>query len=43
MIDLSLPWKKNNPEACVGLLAVKNAPNLKDHPDLKIGLGEIGS
>ena len=35
MIELSTRWKEVIPETCVGLLAVKNAPNLKDHPDLK--------
>lgn len=36
MIDLSLHWKSALPEASIGLLAIKNAPNQKDHPDLKI-------
>ncbi len=35
MINLSESWKKTIPAACVGLLAVTNMPNLKDHPDLK--------
>ena len=35
MIELSNSWIKNLPQVCVGLLTVKNAPNLKDHPDLK--------
>ncbi len=35
MIELSTRWKEALPDACIGLLAVKNAPNQKDHPDLK--------
>lgn len=35
MIELSARWKEVLPDACVGLLAVKNVPNPKDHPDLK--------
>jgi len=35
MISISESWKETFPEACVGLLVVKNANNLKDHPDLK--------
>lgn len=35
MIELSARWKEVLPDACVGLLVVKNVPNLKDHPDLK--------
>jgi len=29
MIELSTRWKEVFPEACIGLLAVKNAPNKK--------------
>lgn len=36
MIELSTHWKEVLPEACIGLLAVKNTPNQKDHPDLKL-------
>jgi len=35
MIELSARWKEILPDACVGVLAVKNVSNLKDHPDLK--------
>lgn len=35
MIELSTHWKEVFPAACIGLLAVKNAPNQKDHTDLK--------
>ena len=35
MIELSTRWKEIFPEACIGLLVIKNAPNQKDHPDLK--------
>jgi len=35
MIELSTRWKEVFPEACIGLLVIKNAPNQKDHPDLK--------
>ena len=35
MINYSENWGSVHPESCVGLLAVKNAPNMKDHPDLK--------
>ncbi len=43
MIELSNSWINNLPQACVGLLAVKNAPNLKDHPDLKSARIELES
>ena len=36
MINLSEFWINSLPGACVGLLAIKNAPNQKDHPDLKV-------
>jgi DNA/RNA-binding domain of Phe-tRNA-synthetase-like protein len=36
MIELSTHWKEVLPEACIGLLAVKNTPNQKDHLDLKL-------
>lgn len=36
MIQTSPNWKKQLPEAYVGLLVLKNAPNLPDHPDLQI-------
>ena len=35
MINLSESWKITIPAPCVGLLAVTNMPNQKDHPDLK--------
>lgn len=35
MIQLSSEWKAALPEASVGLLIMKNTPNLKDHPGLK--------
>ena len=35
MINYSESWGLVHPESCVGLLAIKNAPNMKDHPDLK--------
>lgn len=35
MITLSKTWQGEGSGACVGLLCVKNAPNLADHPDLK--------
>ena len=35
MINYSESWGSVYHESCVGLLAVKNAPNMKDHPDLK--------
>jgi len=41
MIELSPRWRKALPEASVGLLAVKNAPNQKDHPDLKAARNEL--
>lgn len=41
MIDLGNQWKTNLTGACVGLIAVKNAPNLKDHPDLKSAREEL--
>jgi len=36
VINLSESWINSLPEACVGLLAIKNAPNQKDHPDLNL-------
>ncbi len=41
MIHLSDSWIKSARGACVGLLAVKNAPNLKDHPDLRSAREEL--
>jgi len=41
MIELSPRWRKALPEASVGLMAVKNAPNQKDHPDLKVARNEL--
>lgn len=41
MIELSPRWRKALPEASVGLLAVKNVPNQKDHPDLKAARSEL--
>ena len=35
MIQTSPNWKKQLPEAYVGLLVLKNAPNLPDHPELQ--------
>ncbi len=40
MINLSETWTNSYPEACVGLLAIKNAPNQKDHPGFKISQPE---
>ncbi len=36
MINLSKSWNNSLPEACVGLLVIKNAPNQKDHPNLNL-------
>jgi len=41
MIELSINWKEALPESGIGLLAVKNAPNQKDHPDLKSARKEL--
>jgi len=41
MIELSTHWKEVLPEACIGLLAVKNAPNQNDHPNLKIARKDL--
>jgi DNA/RNA-binding domain of Phe-tRNA-synthetase-like protein len=43
VIELSNSWIHNPPRAYVGLLAVKNAPNLKDHPDLTSARRELES
>ena len=41
MIELSTRWKEILPEAHLGLLAVKNAPNLNDHSGLKSAREEL--
>lgn len=43
MITLSERWLAAKPDACVGVLAVQNVPNLKDHQELnraRMGLEE---
>jgi DNA/RNA-binding domain of Phe-tRNA-synthetase-like protein len=41
VIKISDSWKGALPEASIGLLAVKNAPNQKDHPDLTSARKEL--
>ncbi|NQS92014.1 MAG: hypothetical protein HQ574_06350 [Chloroflexi bacterium] len=41
MIDLGNQWKANLAGACVGLIAIKNTPNQKDHPGLRAAREEL--
>jgi DNA/RNA-binding domain of Phe-tRNA-synthetase-like protein len=34
LIDLSEAWKRQYPDACAGILVVKDVPNQRDHPAL---------
>ncbi len=35
MISISPTLEKKEPEVCIGILAVREAPNCQDHPALK--------